>query len=68
MIDEPEVAIVGGGIGGGALAMVLAPLGPLAASVVLGGRDAPAPALRRLDSLLLLGPVWAWSAAAVLRR
>ena len=50
----------------GLLALVLAPLGPLAASVILGDRDAPAPALRRLDSLLLLGPVWAWSAAAVL--
>jgi CDP-diglyceride synthetase len=52
----------------GLLAAVLAPIGPLAASVVLGDRDAPAAALRRLDSLLLLGPVWAWSAAALLHR
>lgn len=52
----------------GVLAAVLTPLGPLAASVVLGDRDTPAPALRRLDSLLLLGPVWAWSAAVVLHR
>ena len=52
----------------GLVAAVLAPLGPLAASVILGDSDASAPALRRLDSLLLLGPVWAWSAAAVLHR
>ena len=50
----------------GLVAGVLAPLGPLAASVILGDRDAPAPALRRLDSLLLLGPVWAWLAAVLL--
>lgn len=49
------------------LAATLAPLGPLAGSALLGDRDAPAPALRRLDSLLLLGPLWAWSAAALLR-
>ena len=30
------------------------------APLVLPGRRAPAPALRRLDSLLVLGPVWAW--------
>jgi hypothetical protein len=52
----------------GLLAMVLAPVGPLVGSIVLGDRDAHAPALRRLDSLLLLGPVWAWSAAAILHR
>jgi hypothetical protein len=46
---------------------VLAPFGPLAASVILGDRDARAPALRRLDSLLLLGPVWAWLAAVLLK-
>jgi sulfur-carrier protein len=50
----------------GLVAAVLAPLGPLAASVVLGDRDAKAPALRRLDSLLLLAPVWAWVAAVLL--
>ena len=50
----------------GVVAGILAPLGPLAASIVLGDRDATAPALRRLDSLLLLGPVWAWVAAVLL--
>lgn len=51
----------------GLVAGALAPLGPLAASALLGDRDAHAPALRRLDSLLLLGPVWAWMAAVLLR-
>jgi molybdopterin synthase sulfur carrier subunit len=50
----------------GLVAAVLAPLGPLAASIMLGDRDAKAPALRRIDSLLLLAPVWAWVAAALL--
>jgi hypothetical protein len=51
----------------GLVAAILAPLGPLAASIVLGDRDAKAPALRRLDSLLLLAPVWAWVAAVLLK-
>ncbi len=51
----------------GFVAAVLAPLGPMAASVVLGDRQANAPALRRLDSLLLLAPVWAWLAAALVK-
>lgn len=50
----------------GALAMVLALLGPAAGTALLGTRSARAPALRRLDSLLLLGPVWALVAALVL--
>lgn len=50
----------------GVLAAVMAPCGPPAGSVLLGERDASAPALRRLDSLLVLGPVWAWCAAALL--
>lgn len=50
----------------GLMAAVLAPLGPLAASALLGDRDASAPALRRLDSLLLLGPAW-WLVAAALQ-
>jgi hypothetical protein len=41
-------------------AAVLCPLGQLAASLVLPSTRAPASALRRLDSLLLLGPLWAW--------
>ena len=51
----------------GLVAGILAPLGPLAASVILGDREARAPALRRIDSLLLLGPVWAWLAAVLMK-
>jgi molybdopterin synthase sulfur carrier subunit len=51
----------------GMLAAVLAPAGPVAASALLGDRTGHAPALRRLDSLLLLGPLWAWCAATFLR-
>jgi hypothetical protein len=51
----------------GLLAAVLAPCGPLVGSALLGERDASASALRRLDSLLVLAPVWAWVAAAFLR-
>jgi MoaD family protein len=50
----------------GLMAIALAPLGPLAASIILGDRSAPAPGLRRIDSLLLIGPVWAWTAAALM--
>lgn len=42
-----------------ALAAVACPLGQVAASVLLPAADAHAPALRRLDSLLVLGPAWA---------
>ena len=45
----------------GGLAATLAPLGQLAASAVLPSAAAPAPALRRLDSLLLAGPAWAFA-------
>ena len=51
----------------GLLAAVLAPIGPVAASALLGDRAAHAPALRRLDSLLLLGPLWAWVAVIFLQ-
>jgi hypothetical protein len=47
------------GLGFAALAAVLCPLGQLTASLVLPSTRAPASALRRLDSLLLLAPVWA---------
>jgi len=42
----------------GAAVAVLAPLGQLLASAVLPTAGAPASGLRRLDSLLLAGPVW----------
>jgi sulfur-carrier protein len=51
----------------GILAAVLAPIGPVAASALLGDRAAHAPGLRRLDSLLLLGPLWAWVAVIFLQ-
>jgi len=44
------------------LAAALCPLGQLAASLVLPSARASASALRRLDSLLVLGPVWAYLA------
>ena len=50
----------------GLLAAVLTPAGPVAASALLGDRAGHAPALRRLDSLLLVGPLWAWCAAIFL--
>ncbi|HEX3623273.1 MAG TPA: MoaD/ThiS family protein [Acidimicrobiales bacterium] len=51
----------------GLVAAVLAPAGPVAASALLGDRSAHAPALRRLDSLLLMGPLWALCAAVMVR-
>lgn len=50
------------GLGFAALAVVLCPLGQLTASLVLPSTRAPASALRRLDSLLLIGPAWAYLA------
>ncbi|MGH9155255.1 MAG: hypothetical protein ACRD1K_05275, partial [Acidimicrobiales bacterium] len=50
----------------GGLAAVAAPAGPLVGSALLGDRRVAAPALRRLDSLLILGPLWALVAALVL--
>lgn len=50
----------------GLIAAVLAPLGPLAADNLVGDRRARLPALRRIDSLLLLGPLWALAAAVTL--
>ncbi len=41
-----------------ALAAVACPLGQLVGSALLPAADARAPALRRLDSLLLLAPAW----------
>jgi hypothetical protein len=44
----------------GAMAAVLCPAGQLMASAILPSVTAPAPAMRRLDSLLLLAPAWAF--------
>lgn len=56
---------VPGGFGYGALAAALAICGPLLASATLPTVDAPAAALRRIDSLLLLAPAWAIVVAAI---
>jgi hypothetical protein len=56
---------IGNGAQFGLLAAVLCPAGQVVASVVLPAAAAPAPAMRRLDSLLLLGPAWALLAGAV---
>lgn len=50
----------------GILAAALAPMGPLAAAELVGDRRTRVPAVRRLDSLLVLGPVWALVAALFL--
>ncbi len=47
------------------IAAVLCPLGQLLGSLVLPTAAAPASAVRRLDSLLLLAPVWAVAAGAL---
>lgn len=49
----------------GVVAAALAPLGPVAAGFLLGDRRVRAPALRRLDSLVVLGPLWALVAASL---
>lgn len=46
-------------------AAVLAPFGPPAASVLTAGGCRPSRFVRRLDTLLVLGPVAAWAAAGV---
>jgi hypothetical protein len=50
----------------GALAAGLAPLGPIGARRLLGDTRARAPAVRRLDSLLVLGPLWTAAAYVLL--
>ena len=50
----------------GALAAALAPLGPIAAQYLVGAPGARVPTLRRLDSLLVLGPLWTLAAYALL--
>ena len=51
----------------GLVAAVCAPIGPIVASLLLGDRARPAQALRRLDSLLVLGPVWSAAALVLLK-
>lgn len=49
----------------GALTALLAPLGPPAASLLVGSGRRPARHLRRLDSLLVLGPVVPYALALI---
>ena len=42
------------------LAALCCPVGQLVGSALLPDPDSPAPALRRIDSLLVLGPLWAY--------
>jgi hypothetical protein len=51
----------------GAVAAVLAPFGPVIGSLLLGERAAAAQAVRRLDSLLVAGPVWAAASLVLLK-
>lgn len=50
----------------GALTCLLAPLGPPAASLLTGNGHRPARFLRRLDSLLILGPILPYALSALL--
>ncbi|MGV3759540.1 MAG: hypothetical protein ACO1PW_08365 [Actinomycetota bacterium] len=52
--------------GFGGAVLLLAPLGQLLASALLPAGAAPASALRRLDSLLLAAPLWAWGVGLVI--
>lgn len=49
----------------GGLVVVLAPIGQLLASAVLPAATAPASALRRLDSWLLVAPVWCFGVGLI---
>jgi hypothetical protein len=50
--DRPVVPLLAG------IAILLCPIGQIAGSALLPRADTPASAVRRLDSLLVLGPVW----------
>jgi hypothetical protein len=50
----------------GGSAALLAPFGPVLGRWVTGDREAKVPALRRLDSLFLVGPAWAVGVALLL--
>jgi hypothetical protein len=50
----------------GGLAAVLAPLGPAVGTALVADPQARVPALRRVDSLLLLAPLWSLAAAFLL--
>jgi hypothetical protein len=49
----------------GVAAIVTAPLGPAVATLLAANRTRRLPALRRLDSLLVMGPLFAAGAAVL---
>jgi len=51
----------------GGMAAALCPLGQVLATALLPDPDARVPALRRVDSLLIVGPLWAWALWSYLR-
>ncbi|HET9612422.1 MAG TPA: hypothetical protein VFP06_22595, partial [Acidimicrobiales bacterium] len=53
------------GVGLVAFTAAACPFGQVVASAVLPGAGAPAPALRRIDTLLVLAPIWAAAAGAI---
>jgi hypothetical protein len=57
-VFEPAPFSVAGVLLMGAMTAVIAPLGPLVGSAVLPAASVPAPGLRRLDTLLVVGPAW----------
>lgn len=52
----------------GGAAALLAPIGPVLARWAVGDKASPVPALKRLDSLMLVGPVWAAGVGLLLHR
>jgi hypothetical protein len=45
----------------GGMAAAMCPLGQVLATAMLPTAESRAPSLRRMDSLLLVGPLWAWA-------
>ena len=45
----------------GGMAAAMCPLGQVLATAMLPTAESRAPSLRRVDSLLLVGPLWAWA-------
>lgn len=61
VLELPPFQSMGAVLVFGGLVATLAPLGQLVASAILPAAAADAPALRRLDALLLAGPAWAFA-------
>jgi hypothetical protein len=61
VLELPPFQSMGAVLVFGGLVATLAPLGQLVASAILPAAAADAPALRRIDTLLLAGPAWAFA-------